>query len=581
MYSLILKTLLTSLVFLLLIVGYFHTVSAINQDLGRHIINGQIILEQLNVPKINLFSYAYSNFPFINHHWLSEVLFYLMFIHFGFNGLLVFATVIVIIAFSIIFFFVLKKDNIIAISIASALYLRVLFERTDIRPEILSFLFLSVFITMLYSYNKRFSKWILMLIPIEFLWVNTHIYFIIGIAAICLFLSDSILTHRKPIINKYTGILVVVFIGSILATLLNPNSLNGAIYPFKIFQNYGYPIEENQNIFFLWSYSQKPTIIYFTISLSLLFLTLFLTITKTKPIDWLLSIFFAIFAIISIRNFPLFVFATFIPLVNSLSIILEKLFSLCRKIPYIRNVINKGTIIVVIFLIIIWQIVQVSFAKTVGFGVEEGAKNAVDFFLKNNLKGPLFNNFDIGSYLNYRLYPKERVFVDGRPEAYPASFFQNIYIPMQKNPLVFQKISKQYSFNAIFFAHTDQTPWAGSFIKQMAHNPEWQMVYLDDYVVIFVKNNDINQEIVKKFKMGKENLKISHYNPHNLNSLLRLAHLFNIASLQKQEAKIYQHILTINPKHCLALYNLYFLLTKEDNPAAPILLTQFRYTCHK
>ena len=31
------------------------------------------------IPSINLFSYTFPSFPFINHHWLSEVIFYLSF----------------------------------------------------------------------------------------------------------------------------------------------------------------------------------------------------------------------------------------------------------------------------------------------------------------------------------------------------------------------------------------------------------------------------------------------------------------------------------------------------------------------
>jgi hypothetical protein len=59
--------------------------------------------------------------------------------------------------------------------------------------------------------------------------------------------------------------------------------------------------------------------------------------------------------------------------------------------------------------------------------------------IAKNLKGPIFNNFDIGSYLIFRLYNKSlpagrQVFVDGRPEAYPASFFQITYILMQQDP---------------------------------------------------------------------------------------------------------------------------------------------------
>ena len=57
---------------------------------------------------------------------------------------------------------------------------------------------------------------------------------------------------------------------------------------------------------------------------------------------------------------------------------------------------------------------------------------AADFYKTNKIQGPIFNNYDIGGYLIFHLYP-EKIFVDNRPEAYPTSFFQDVYIPMQEN----------------------------------------------------------------------------------------------------------------------------------------------------
>jgi hypothetical protein len=119
----------------------------------------------------------------------------------------------------------------------------------------------------------------------------------------------------------------------------------------------------------------------------------------------------------------------------------------------------------------------------------QGASKGVDFLQKNHIKGPIFNNFDIGSYLIFRLYPREKVFVDGRPEAYPAAFFQKIYIPMQQDPKIFARMEKQYKFATIFFSHTDQTPWAKQFLQDIKNNPSWKTIYLDDTVIILTKTS--------------------------------------------------------------------------------------------
>ncbi len=477
------KLLLCIFIFLLLIVGFLHPISSLTQDLGRHIKTGEIIFTTHAIPQTNLFSYTYPDFPFINHHWFSEVIFYVFHQVFGFNGLLILTILVITTTFSLLFFTALKKGHIFAITIVSILYFRVLFERTDVRPEIFSFLFLSLFITILYKNRDGFTRWIFLLPFLELIWVNTHIYFPIGIAVIGLFLVDYLIKNRKQFNPRYTFILVAVLFTCCISTLFNPNGIAGALYPFLVFGNYGYQIEENQTVFFLWNYfGWKTTIFYFFLSSTLLFTSLLLTIKKARLIDWLLAIFFTGLAFNAERNFPLFVFGTFIAISYSLSLIFNTFSRISRASGFAKHIPY-----LFLFLLLIWQIYQVGSIRKIGFGVESGATKGVDFFLKQNLKGHIFNNFDIGSYLEYRLYPKEKVFVDGRPEAYPASFFQETYIPAQIDPKKFDEIVKKYNIQTIFFSYSDQTTLSQSFLPHISNNLACLMLYLDDYVVIFTK----------------------------------------------------------------------------------------------
>ncbi|MDP3988339.1 MAG: hypothetical protein Q8P80_04320 [Candidatus Levybacteria bacterium] len=569
-------------IFFLLTLGFFHKITAITQDLGRHLKTGEIILSTGSVPKVNLFSYTFSDFPFINHHWFSEVIFYKIFQATGFNGLLILTTILILTAFGLIFFQTLRKASLIPLSLVSVLYLKILFERTDLRPEIFSFLFLSVFITVLYKNKEKFTRWIFILPVIELLWVNVHIYFPVGIIVLVLFIFDALISELRRTVRQTTQnlpgkltILIAVLIFSSIAIIINPNGINGALYPLHVFQNYGYAVEENQNIFFLWQYFQKPTVPYFVIAVIFLFTALLLNFKKTKLIDWLLSIFFTIFAITAVRNFPLFVFATFAPLAINLSALSENI--LVKVEPLSRLNLVKNISLFFIFVLIFWQTIQIIQTKKVGFGVETGAKNAADFFIKENLKGPIFNNFDIGSYLDYRLFPKEKVFIDGRPEAYPSGFFQKTYIPMQNSMDIFNKVSRKYNFNTIFFAHTDQTPWANTFLKEIIKNKNWKIIYLDDYVIILTKDNIENKTIIKKFEIKENSFEID--NNMDFDSLTRFAVFFNKIGWQSQEENTYQRMLSLNPNFCPALYNLYILLAGKNDQTAYIYLNRFNYSC--
>lgn len=561
-----LKYITIASIFGLLFTGFFHKITAITQDLGRHFLVAEIILKTFNVPKTNLFSYTYPDFPFINLHWFSEIIFYGVYKLADFNGLLIFSTLIVISAFAILFFKSLKPDNLIPLTIGSILYINILFERTDIRPEIFSFLLLSIFIFILYKFRENYTKLIFLLPVLELFWVNIHIYFAIGLAVIGIFLVDEFIRNRNFKSKKFINLLIV-FALSFIASIFNPNGITGALYPFVFSQNYGYTIEENQNILFLWELFHKTTIAYFATTSLLLLLSFLIIYKKVRFVDLLLSLFFIALGTIAIRNFPLFVFGTFIAFVHNLSTFFPKLSISVKKI-----------VLAALILLIAFQAVKVGQAKSFGFGVEQGAKPAADFFIGNNLKGPIFNNFDVGGYLDYRLYPKERVFVDNRPGEYPATFFQNVYIPMQEDSKVFKEVDRKYKFNLIFFSYLDQTPWANAFLTTIVNNPNWKIIYLDDYSIILAKDNEHNKKVVEKFGMTKENLKLN-IDEKNKDSLIRLALFFHKVSWVENLISVDQKILAIDPNFCPSLYDLATFYSQKNDPTANLYVSRFKSFC--
>ena len=46
------------------------------------------------------------------------------------------------------------------------------------------------------------------------------------------------------------------------------------------------------------------------------------------------------------------------------------------------------------------------------------------------------------------------------------------------------------------------TEWASEFLDRINKDPEWPMVFLNDAIVIFVKNNAVNKNIVDKYKIA-------------------------------------------------------------------------------
>lgn len=569
-------------IFVNLFILFAHPITAFTQDLGRHLLLGKVILQTHTVPKTNMFSYTHPDFQFINTHWFSEVIFYLLFQQFGIVSLLLLTLICSFSAFSITFFYALKKGSLLAVMFVSFLAIGVLGERTNIRPEVFSFLFLASFVTILY-YNRETKTKLVWLLPvIELFWVNIHIYFIIGIIVVGLFTLDHILTQRQTLLlwfRKKTHFpislttLLLITLLCILVTLCNPYGLYGAIYPFYVFHNYGYTIEENQNIFFLWEYAQKPIIIFFWVYVFVLFLSLLLTFRRTKPIDWFLAIIFTFLAASAVRNFPLFVLTTIIPFTIFLNS-LAKMFVFSQK----NYIVIKTIIYLMIIVLFSWNSNLNIQKRSFGFSVIPGIEPATSFFVKNNLKGPIFNNFDIGSYLIFRLYPKEKIFVDGRPEAYPASFFQNTYIPMQQDEKLFDQQDKKYNFNVIIFSITDQTPWAQTFLRNIVHNQQWQPVYLDEMNIILVKRNKTNETVIKKNAIDLQSIDLN-LSEKDMQSLYPLINFFAFTGYVKQEEKVLTEVLKRDPENCQALYLMGLILYQQKIPAFQTYTQKYQLIC--
>lgn len=480
-----------------------HSLDSINQDIGRHLKTGQIIWQTREILKTNLFSFTEPNHPFINHHWLSEVIFYLFSLSTGLKGLIVLKVILITAAFGIIFFFLLPITKFWALLSSMILGLLVFIERTDVRPEIFSYLFLAIFLVLLLRAKyKNNYRWLWVLPIVQILWTNMHIYFVLGPGLLFLFLIDRLVHERDKENLKRVGAILII---SVLVTLLNPNFIKGALTPFTILKDYGYSIVENQSIIFLSNYGilgKQISIFEFSIVILILSFIAAVKFGKQKIVfESLVAVFFTAMAIIMLRNFGIYglALATIVPLNLRAWQIRESDKKLIIA-AYILAVVGFGFWIFSITNNSFFRIMDKG--QSFGLSVPRGAQGGVDFVKQNKISGPVFNNFDVGSFLIWKLYPEQKVFVDGRPEAYSVDFFENIYKPMQEDQTAWKKYSESYRINYVFFDPKDATPWAQTFLQSMVQNPNWPLIYFDQDAIIFLKNIQGNREVIDKFKIS-------------------------------------------------------------------------------
>lgn len=478
-----------------------HTLTSIYQDIGRHIRIGSIIWNTGHIPETNLFSYTVPDFPFVNHHWLGSLALYVGERLVGLKGLIVIKAMLIALAFGLAFAASWKQRIALPASVAGVAGVFALIERTDVRPEVLSFVFVAWFLFVLYR-KERSSAFFWTLPVIQLLWVNTHIYFFMGPFVWVAFLIGQSIAARSFrdwcssfIRSRYAGMTALL----VFATLLNPSGIHGAFYPLAVWGNYGYSIVENQTPFFLLRLGYPPMTSWGLAIFSVFALAsavLNIRRIRENAMGAILIIGTGVLALDMVRNYPLFV--------------------LCALPAILKNIdelewrwggpalLAGGTLVVGLIGVsaMMDQIYPPAGLTGQHFGLQvpDGHQRSVDFFRRAGIHGPIFNNFDIGSFLIWKL-PEERVFIDGRPEAYPADFIQKTYISMQERRDAWREGVKKYGINAIFWNTGDMTPWSNIFLRWIASDPEWVGVYREGGILIMVRDTPQNDEVIRRYRL--------------------------------------------------------------------------------
>jgi hypothetical protein len=323
------------------------------------------------------------------------------------------------------------------------------------------------------------------------------------------FLSERFLAKRKADSNlnfwqsdEKSLVLVGIFI--LAATAINPQFIKGALLPFTIFSNYGTSVEENMSIFEFGNYAS--TFIY-TLALQVfvfeilfvLFLILFAFCFRNEKFsENINAIATGIVGLMLVRSISLFGIYGLRPLARQLTY-LETTIRKKMDVYFVNTI--KAIIFISVAVAAIMHVKGLDNYHLLKFGFYPYAEDAVEFIKRNNIKGPLFNNYHVGNYLIFGLYPKEKVFIDARPEMYPASFLRE-YNRMLTDQNFFNQMAEKYQINLIVLGVQLEDPLTiRPFILRQLESKKWIPIHADGNVTILIKNEPKNAGIIKRFAL--------------------------------------------------------------------------------
>jgi hypothetical protein len=497
----VLKTFLLLAVLSLLVLHLCVPINLTAVDIGRHIKNGQLILGgNTEVFYKNFYSFTWPDYPFINHHWFFGVIAYVLFQIMGFKGLSVFYILLLTFAFLLAFDCARRYSNFYSALFFSTIAFLLLVSRPEIRPEGFSVFFTALDFWLLQLFLQgRIRAWLLLaIIPaVQVAWVNTHIFFFVGPLLTGLFLWKARLNGaiREGLVLQRLSLV------SLLVNLINPSGVGGMLTPLNGFKKFGYALAENQTVFFMMHrFPENLAYKYYLIPAFIVILGMVLCLSRERakalPMV-ILGIFITAAGFRAVRLFMPFAFL-FVPMAAYF------------YAPYLTK---KAVKVALGFTSVVGMAAICFMPVQPGIGLLPRVNASAEFFKQSGLKGPVFSNYDIGGYLIYHLWGKEKVFVDNRQEAFPPDFFQKVYVPMQQDPAVWRQEQAKNGFNVIYFYRHDLTPWGQSFLIDRVQDTQWAPVFVDDYTVIFARRGSIDQGIIDRFELPQSMFKVVKTGP--------------------------------------------------------------------
>ena len=486
------RLLVIILLFALLFISQINTI--VDVDLWWNLKTGEHIIKNLEIPRVDIFSYTLKDRPWIDHEWLSHVLFYLVFSGCGWLGLNILKALVISSCFLILLYLTCSKNKKIIFAIFFTLLAILAFGyRSFFRPEIFSYLILCIF---LYVLEKEERLYILPFLQI--VWVNLHGYFILGPFLIFLYSMGEFLSGDRGKSKKFA----IVFLWAALACLINPYFYKGALYPLSILLDVF--TEQKlcmQNVHELmmpikFSFGKYIFFWFFAILTSITFL---INLKKVRATHILLFAFSFLASYMAMRNASVFIFLAMpIAIMN-----LNEAFSTTPPLDRKHNVVY---IVIICFFIYFFAsnkyysfTDQPSFRKTESrFARPLMPSGACDFLQENSIEGVMFNTPDFGPYIAYRFYPERRIFIDTRTDLYKDDFY-NLYMRAQNYPNEWRVLHKEYGFNIVllrhFFSGTER------ILRFLHEDSNWKLVYYDINSCVFLEDIPKNKKFIERFRI--------------------------------------------------------------------------------
>ncbi|MFP4473384.1 MAG: tetratricopeptide repeat protein [Candidatus Omnitrophota bacterium] len=506
-------------------------------DLWLHIASGRYIVDlSYFVPPYDFLSCTIAGQPWNNHEWLFQILVY--WIHFfqGPEGLITMQVLLVMLTGLLVLYLGYFRERQF-LSILGFLFVVLVFQiRFTMRADLFSLLFFALYIMILSRFLDR--KWALgFLFLIQVLWTNMHGFFFFGPLLVLIALFSEWAKRRIPLPWDWNRVgrlendeyrrLRWILGFTALACIFNPQGMEGALYPFRVFFQLGGEhkiffkhIVELQSPLELESLFSISGYIYYKILILMSAVSFFFNRRRIDISVLIVWIVFLLFSLSAVRNIVFFAFAAYFAfMANIVNLRLEDVAPVKIRDPLFMNILE----IVLKGFLIVWLmnfVMQISVYGYYDFqqyarksqygGVTQRTylHRLADFLVREEVTGNIFNDFNSGAYLLGRTHPRIRVFMDGRTEVYGPEFFKyyrKIYAG--QDTAEFENALSRYGIHTVV-VNTVKDSAPPKILKYLYEDPQWIAVYFDYDGLVFARDIRPQKKLIADNRIDLEHWQV-------------------------------------------------------------------------
>ncbi|MCX5848790.1 MAG: hypothetical protein NTW65_05020 [Deltaproteobacteria bacterium] len=448
----------------------------------------------------SIFSWTPADSGWIYNTFLGSIILYLIYSLLGGFGLWIFQWLIflgIFLSFYLFLRLIRQRLDITNVTLIAAIGIAGSMVCSYYKPELFSTLLFcwTVFIFFCVKLTRR--KFLFYLYPFIFaLWVNLHGSFVLGFIFLSFAFVGELLNRiffsKESFTSRELTHLGAAFFLSLAATLLNPYGIN---YLLSIYNGVTTSASYNLNSInilayeSLWPHLKDINVSFFRVGqnawimviMMFFFCCLFIyELIKKKTCDFtglIVNVVTFWGGMSAVRASYTFYFAFFF-----------SFFYLLHRLK-LKNIPGRATILsLLVFIFFFINIPYFTFKygtanKWFGAGLESFVPvKEVSFLKKYRLEGPIFNDYVIGGYLFWALYPDYKVFIDPRLVPFSKQVAPDYWEFTSKSVTTedIQRFTQKYPFK-VAIMHYRELPLIFDFLKA-----GWRLLYFERNAAILI-----------------------------------------------------------------------------------------------